>query len=117
MNDASFVCATERLRQLIDDSCDLDGSQAMPVSQFLAEVVSFERLHDDVRDAIRRDAVVEHLHDVRALDLRSGRSFLREPGQTRRTRCGEQKLDDDLYLQALVLGEPDTAHPALSKWS
>ena len=79
----------------------------------VGEVVPLEELHDDVRNARVGHAVIEHLHDVRALHLRRRRSLAREAldGLGAPDELRGDELDDDLRVQREVIGEPHRAHP------
>ena len=58
---------------------ELEGAQWIDVQRGLAkampQIVAFQQLHDDEGNSIGSDAVIEHLHHVRALHVGSRRGF------------------------------------------
>ena len=63
------------------------------------------------------EAVVERLHDVRALHLRRRRGLAREAlGRFLAVlEAARDELHDDLRAKREVIGDPDRTHPALAE--
>src|SRR5262249_27228431 len=63
-------------------------------------------------DTVRRDAVIEHLHDVRAFHLRGRGRLARETVERLGIRCefDRDELDDDLRAQREVIRDPHASH-------
>jgi len=83
------------------------------------EVFSDQSLHRDVRDALRGHTVVEDLDDVGALRARRECRFSLEASARlllHRVFTNDE-FDNDLGLQLLVLGEPNSSHSASTQRS
>ncbi len=117
VDDAALVRLGQGARQLRDDRDDLARSHRPAGAQVVLEVAPLEQLHDDVGRALGRDAVVEGLHDVRALDLGSGGGLAGEAGGGLGAleQVAGHELDDDLRAKRLVLRDPHGSHPPLAE--
>ena len=78
VNEARGVRLGERARDLGDDADDVSAGRGDRAAlEAMVEILALEVLHRDVRRAVP-DAVIEDLHDVRALELRGGLGFALE---------------------------------------
>jgi hypothetical protein len=114
VDDAGVVGGVEGRGDLphqFDGVVDADGAAGFHVT---GELDAFEELHDQVEPAVGELAEVEHLDDVRIVDLVDGLGFGHEAvghlgvGRER----GHQDLDGDLAADVRVLAEEDLAHGA-----
>ena len=104
----------QRLRDLRDDGDDGDGVERATRGDLGGEVPALEVLHDDERETVGGDAVVEGLDDVRALHLRSRFGLALEPRPCARARVepDEHELHDDARVERGVIGDPHGPHAA-----
>jgi hypothetical protein len=114
VDDAALVRARERLRHVRDDERGVRGRDAPPLHQELAQIAPLEQLHHDVGLALGRHAVVEHLHHVRAAEVRRRVRLLGEPLDVLAVveQVERQELHDDGGAEREMVRDPHPTHPA-----
>ena len=117
MDDAALVRAIERACELTHDLDDEVGRHPRFLVEVLTEVAPLEELHHDVRNALVGDAVIERLHDVRALHLRSRGGLAREAilRFLVALQAARDELHDDLRAEREMVGDPYRAHAAFAE--
>ena len=114
MDDAERVRPIEGASDLRGDAhglLELDGAASV---DSVLEGLALEVLHDDVRRAVRRLAVVEHLNDEARTQARGGLRLVVEPraGLSGVRILAGDELHRDALAERQVVGQPDAAHRA-----
>jgi hypothetical protein len=116
MNDARLVGLAQGLRGLGEDARGLGHGDATLTTEALGEVFPVQELHHQVGRAFVH-AVVDHVHDVGALQRRRGLRFALETGPSARGLGDREahELHRDLRAQPHVPRDPDRAHAPLGE--
>ena len=117
VNDAERVGPAEGLAGLRDDVQDFIERQAVRALDVAEKVFSPQELHHDEWLAAGSGSVVEHAHDVHAVDFRDGMRFFPKPRQP--LPVLRQLWIEQLYryfnFELLVLRHPQASHASLSE--
>lgn len=117
MNDSQAVRTRQSSRGLRHDLDDIGNRKRSVPTNRMLEILAFEVLHHDVRNFVRRNAVIENLRNVRMFDLRGGFRFRLKTLHQRliiEVRDGHE-LDRDLRTERQVIGKPNASHSPFTK--
>jgi hypothetical protein len=114
VDDADGVRRGERLRRVEQDREEVLHADRRIGVERVAEGHPVEQLHDEVEDAVVHLPDVEHVDDVRVVDLRRGARLAREAlaRVLVRGRVRVHELDREVAAGARVDRAPDLAHAA-----
>ena len=117
MDDAACVRAGERAAYVTRDANRFGEPQIVLPFQACLERFALEVLHDDVRNAFGRLAVVVHLNGVAGLQARRGFRLQAEtlPRVGRARLLSRNQLDGDALPERRVRRRPHGAHRAATE--
>src|SRR5581483_9875791 len=114
VDDALGMRLGERDARLEDIADRFFDRYAAPAGKLALEIGAFEQLDDEVRDARFGSIDVEHLRDMRVIEVSGGTRFPFEPGNDfLGHEFGMKNLQRDVKVHLLVHGLVDHTHPAL----
>jgi hypothetical protein len=117
MDDVDGVGLGESTAGLRDEGHRFWDVEPVRSSQAPPEIFPLQQLHDDEAPPLLREAIVENVDHVRAVDARDRRGLSREPGAdiVRAGPARLEKLDGHFSIERQVVRLPNAGHSAATQ--